>query len=65
MTSKGEVLSIVAQKRIIERLERIEQNFDRIFDRLDDLKGGILRHDQTLYECLVKPVRDEEDKNGR
>ena len=72
MTSKGEVLSIVAQKRIIERLERIEQNFDRIFDNLgnlaenvDDLKGGILRHDQTLYEFVVKPVRDEEDKNGR
>ena len=49
---KGEVLSIVAQKRIIERLDRIEQNFDRIFDNLgnlaenvDDLKGGILRHD--------------------
>jgi len=62
---KGEVLSIVAQKRIIERLERIEQNFDRIFDSLDDLKGGILRHDQTLYEFVVKPVRDEEDKNGR
>ena len=72
MTTKGEVLSIVAQKRIIERLERIEQNFDRIFDNLgnlaenvDDLKGGILRHDQTLYEFVVKPVRDEEDKNGR
>ena len=69
---KGEVLSIVAQKRIIERLDRIEQNFDRIFDNfnilyniVDDLKGGILRHDQTLYEFVVKPVRDEEDKNGR
>ena len=69
---KGEVLSIVAQKRIIERLDRIEQNFDRIFDNLgnlaeivDDLKGGILRHDQTLYEFVVKPVRDKEDKNGR
>ena len=68
---KGEVLSIVAQKRIIERLDRIEQNFDRIFDNLgnlaedvDDLKGGILRHDQTLYEFVVKPVRDEEDKDG-
>ena len=69
---KGEVISIVAQKRIIERLDRIEQNFDRIFDNfnilnniVDDLKGGILRHDQTLYEFVVKPVRDEEDKNGR
>ena len=69
---KGEVLSIVAQKRIIERIDRIEQNFDRIFDNfnilnniVDDLKGGILRHDQTLYEFVVKPVRDEEDKNGR
>ena len=69
---KGEVLSIVAQKRIIERLDRIEQTFDRIFDNfnilnniVDDLKGGILRHDQTLYEFVVKPVRDEEDKNGR
>jgi DNA-binding MltR family transcriptional regulator len=69
---KGEVLSIVAQKRIIERLDRIEQNFDRIFDNLDnlaenvdDLIGGILRHDQTLYDFVVKPVRDEEDKNGR
>ena len=69
---KGEVISIVAQKRIIERLDRIEQNFDRIFDNfnilnniVDELKGGILRHDQTLYEFVVKPVRDEEDKNGR
>ena len=69
---KGEVLSIVAQKRIIERLDRIEQKFNRIFDNfdsvfqvVDDLKGGIFRHDQTLYEFLVKPVRDEEDKNGR
>ena len=69
---KGEVISIVAQKRIIERLDRIEQNFDRIFDNfnilnniVDDLKGGIHRHDQTLYEFVVKPVRDEEDKNGR
>ena len=69
---KGEVISIVAQKRIIERLDRIEQNFDRIFDNfnilnniVDDLKGGILRHDQTLYEFVVKPVRDEENKNGR
>ena len=58
--------------RLIERLEMIDKNFDRIFDNLgnlaenvDDLKGGILRHDQTLYEFVVKPVRDEEDKNGR
>ena len=57
--------------RLIERLEMIDKNFDRIFDNLgnlaenvDDLKGGILRHDQTLYEFVVKPVRDEEDKNG-
>ena len=57
--------------RLIERLEMIDKNFDRIFDNLgnlaenvDDLKGGILRHDQPLYEFVVKPVRDEEDKNG-
>ena len=57
--------------RLIERLEMIDKNFDRIFDNLgnlaenvDDLKGGILRHDQTLYEFVVKPVRDEEYKNG-
>ena len=57
--------------RLIERLEMIDKNFDRIFDNLgnlaenvDDLKGGILRHDQTLYEFVVKPVRDEDDKNG-
>ena len=47
---KGEVLSIVAQKRIIERLERIEQNFDRIFvksaiqaDRDDIAEGYALQ----------------------
>ena len=58
--------------RLIERLEMIDKNFDRIFDNLgnlaenvDDLKGGSLRHDQTLYEFVVKPVRDEEDKNGK
>ena len=72
MTTRNNELSLAAQKRIIERLDRIEQNFDRIFDNfnilnniVDDLKGGILRHDQTLYEFVVKPVRDEEDKNGR
>ena len=51
--------------RIIERLERIEKKFEQLMDNVDDLKGGILRHDQTLYEFVVKPVRDEEDKNGR
>jgi uncharacterized protein (UPF0335 family) len=50
--------------RLIERLERIEKKFDQLMDNVDDLKGGILRHDQTLYEFVVKPVRDEEDKNG-
>ena len=40
---------------------RVEKNFDRLFDNLDDIKGGIDRHDQTLYEFLVKPARDEED----
>ena len=65
MTTKIEQLSLVAQKRIIERLDRIEKNFDRLFDNLDDLKGGINRHDQTLHDFLVKPVRDEEDKDGR
>ena len=65
MTTRIEELSLAAQKRIIERLDRIEKNFDRLFDNLDDLKGGINRHDQTLYETLVKPVRDEEDFDGR
>jgi len=65
MTTKIEQLSLAAQKRIIERLDRIEKNFDRIFDNFDDLKGGINRHDQTLYDFVVKPARDEEDKNGR
>ena len=51
--------------RLIERLERIEKNFDRLFDNIDDLKGGINRHDETLYDFLVKPVREEEDLNGR
>jgi len=64
MTTKIEQLSLAAQKRIIERLDRIEQNFDRLFDNLDDLKGGINRHDQTLYDFVVKPARDEEDKDG-
>jgi len=65
MTTKIEQLSLAAQKRIIERLNRIEQKFDRIFDNFDDLKGGINRHDQTLYDFVVKPARDEEDKDGR
>jgi hypothetical protein len=64
MTTRHDELSLAAQKRIIERLNRIEKNFDRLFDNLDDIKGGIDRHDQTLYEFVVKPVRDEEDKNG-
>jgi len=64
MTTKIEQLSLAAQKRIIERLDRIEKNFDRIFDNFDDLKGGINRHDQTLYDFVVKPARDEEDKDG-
>ena len=64
MTTKIEQLSLAAQKRIIERLDRIEKNFDRLFDNIDDLKGGINRHDQTLYDFVVKPARDEEDKNG-
>jgi uncharacterized phage infection (PIP) family protein YhgE len=65
MTTKIEQLSLAAQKRIIERLDRIEKNFDRLFDNIDDLKGGINRHDQTLYDFVVKPARDEEDKDGR
>ena len=65
MTTKIEQLSLAAQKRIIERLDRIEQKFDRIFDNFDDLKGGINRHDQTLYDFVVKPARDEEDNDGR
>ena len=65
MTTKIEQLSLAAQKRIIERLDRIEKNFDRLFDNIDDLKGGIDRHDQTLYDFVVKPARDEEDKDGR
>ena len=65
MTTKIEQLSLAAQKRIIERLDRIEKNFDRLFDNIDDLKGGINRHDQTLYDFVVKPARDEEDNDGR
>jgi hypothetical protein len=61
MTTRHDELSLAAQKRIIERLNRIEKNFDRLFDNLDDIKGGIDRHDQTLYEFLVKPARDDED----
>jgi hypothetical protein len=61
MTTRHDELSLAAQKRIIERLNRIEKNFDRLFDNLDDIKGGIDRHDQTLYEFVVKPARDKED----
>ena len=64
MTTRHDELSLAAQKRIIERLDRIEKNFDRLFDNIDDLKGGINRHDQTLYDFVVKPARDEEDKDG-
>ena len=51
--------------RIIERLERIEKKFEQLMDNVDDLKGGINRHDETLYDFLVKPHRDDEDLNGR
>ena len=51
--------------RIIERLERIEKKFQQLMDNVDDLKGGINRHDETLYDFLVKPHRDDEDLNGR
>ena len=51
--------------RIIERLERIEKKFQQLMDNVDDLKGGINRHDETLYDFLVKPHRDKEDLNGR
>ena len=50
--------------RIIERLERIEKKFEQLMDNVDDLKGGINRHDETLYDFLVKPHRDDEDLNG-
>ena len=61
MTTRHDELSLAAQKLIIERLNRIEKNFDRLFDNLDDIKGGIDRHDQTLHDFVVKPVRDKED----
>ena len=64
MTTKIEQLSLAAQKRIIERLDRIEKCFARLMDNVDDLKDATNRHDQTLYEFLVKPARDEEDKDG-
>jgi len=51
--------------RIIERLERIEKKFEQLLNNVDDLKGGINRHDETLYDFLVKPHRDKEDLNGR
>lgn len=51
--------------RLIERLERIEKKFEQLMDNVDDLKGGINRHDETLYDFLVKPHRDDEDLNGR
>ena len=34
---------------------------ESIAERLDDLEAAINRHDQTLYEFVVKPVRDKED----
>ena len=61
MTTRHDELSLAAQKRIIERLDRIEKIFDRLFDGLDDIKGGIDRHDQTLHDFVVKPARDKED----
>jgi predicted nucleic acid-binding Zn-ribbon protein len=51
--------------RLVERLERIERKFEQLMNNVDDLKGGINRHDETLYDFLVKPARDKEDKNGR
>ena len=61
MITRHDELSLAAQKRIIERLDRIEKIFDRLFDGLDDIKGGIARHDQTLHDFVVKPARDKED----
>jgi hypothetical protein len=64
MTTKHDELSLAAQKRIIERLDRIEKCFARLMDNVDDLKDATNRHDQTLYEFLVKPAREKEDKDG-
>ena len=63
MTTRNDELSLAAQKRIIERLNRIDEKIQRLLDNNDDLKDATNRHDQTLYEFLVKPARDEEDKN--
>ena len=63
MTTRNDELSLAAQKRIIERLNRIDEKIQRLLDNNDDLKDATNRHDQTLYEVLVKPARDEEDKN--
>ena len=61
MTTRHDELSLAAQKRIIERLDRIEKCFARLMDNVDDLKDATNRHDQTLYDFLVKPARDQED----
>ena len=61
MTTRHDELSLAAQKRIIERLNRIDEKLQRLLDNNDDLKGGIDRHDQTLHDFVVKPARDKED----
>ena len=61
MITRHDELSLAAQKRIIERLDRIEKCFARLMDNVDDMKDATNRHYQTLYEFLVKPARDKED----
>jgi len=40
MTTRHDELSLAAQKRIIERLNRIDEKIQRLLDNNDDLKDG-------------------------
>ena len=40
-------------------------NEEWLKEELSKIHAALNRHDQPLYEFLVKPVRDEEDERSR
>lgn len=50
---------------MIRRKLQMEINKEWLKEELSKIHAALNRHDQTLYEFLVKPVRDEEDEKSR
>ena len=49
----------------IQRKLQMQINEEWLKEELSKIHAALNRHDQTLYEFLVKPVRDEEDERSR